>query len=100
MLIEGASELVPVLGPVLAQPLGLIELRHEASRFSLLHRDPSSQTLLIHPVVQAVLRDDLEAAAQHDWIERVIRLVNLNFPSVEFRTWSQRERLLPQAGLY
>jgi predicted ATPase len=99
MLIEGAAELGPVLGPVLAQPLGLIELRREAGRFSLLHRDPDSRTLLIHPVVQAVLKDDLEAATQHDWQARVIRLVNQGFPFVELGLFIATEKFLALRGL-
>ena len=97
MLTAGASELGPVLEPALAQPLGLIEMRRAASRISLLHRDTTNQTLLIHPVVQQVLRDNLDATARHTWIERAIRLVNRSFPYIEFGNWLQCERLLPQA---
>ena len=94
---SGASELGEVLSPILSQPLGLVELRRDACRFSLLQRDAPHQQLLIHPVVQAVLKDEMEPALQRQWAERAVRAVNHCFPGVEFSTWPLCERLLPQA---
>ncbi|MFO1430297.1 MAG: tetratricopeptide repeat protein [Candidatus Competibacteraceae bacterium] len=93
----GAPELGEVLGPVLSQPLGLVELRRDACRLSLLQRDAPHQQLLIHPVVQAVLKDEMEPALQRQWAERAVRAVNHCFPTVEFSNWPLCERLLLQA---
>lgn len=99
ILIEGAAELGPVLGHVLGQPLGLIELRREVSRFSLLHRDVASRTLLIHPVVQAVLRDDMETTTEMNLATIAVNLLVSTFPveSQRVHAWDRCTQLLPHA---
>jgi tetratricopeptide (TPR) repeat protein len=64
---------------------------------SLLGRSRSTQTLSIHRLDQAVLEDTMDEAARTLWAERAVRVVNAAFPQVEFATWPQCERLLPQA---
>jgi hypothetical protein len=69
----------------------------ETLKYSLLHRNPEAKTLDIHRLVQAVLKDGIDEAAQHQWAERTVRAVDRAFPDGEFSTWPLCERLLPHA---
>jgi tetratricopeptide (TPR) repeat protein len=97
LLTEGAAELGEPLGPTVTGRLGLINTRGEALRYGLLSRDPPTQTLTMHRVVQAVLKDAMDEATQRLWAERAVRALARGFPGVEFATWPQCERWLPQA---
>ncbi len=57
----------------------------------------SAQTLSIHRLVQAVLEDTTDESTRTLWTERAVRAVDAAFPFVEFASWPQCERLLPQA---
>ncbi len=78
------------------QPKDLHQMVRAASRLSLLHRDRDNRLLVIHPVVQDALRDELDDKARVDWINLAIHLVNDSFPEVRFEHWPRCERLLPQ----
>ena len=62
-----------------------------------MRRDPKGKTLSIHRLVQAVLQDTLEEGERLSWAERAMLAVNAAFPRPEHTSWSQCERLLPQA---
>ena len=94
---EGAPELGPVLQPVAADPMRLDETIAELLRYSLVHRDSDAKALSIHRLVQAVLRDGMGEDVQRQWAERAVKAVNRTFPTVEYATWSQCQRLLPHA---
>ncbi len=98
LLIEGAPEWGEPLAAALADSWARVELFATLNRFSLLARALDTQTLTLHRVVQAVLRDELDEDSQRRWAERAVRAVDRGFPDPEeFSTWSQCERLLPQA---
>ena len=69
----------------------------ELQKYSLIHRDSNTNTLQIHRLVQAFLKQGMDQVTQRLSAERAVRAVNLAFPDVEFSTWSVCERLLPQA---
>jgi tetratricopeptide (TPR) repeat protein len=94
---EGAAELGPNLSPVAADPLKLNAAFAEIRKYSLLRRDPDAKTLGIHRLVQVVTQDGLTEKEKRLWAERAVRAVNRTFPRVEFASWAQCERLLPQA---
>jgi tetratricopeptide (TPR) repeat protein len=95
---EGASELGPVLGAVASDELALNRAIAETLKYSLLRRDPNARTLEIHRLVQTVLKQEgMDEAMQCLWAERAVRAVNRAFPRAEFATWTECERLLPQA---
>ncbi len=96
LLIEGALEWGEPLATALADSLARAELFATLNRFSLIVRDPDAHTLSLHRVVQAVLRDELDADGQRRWAERAVRAVDRGFPAPEFPAWPQCERLLPQ----
>jgi tetratricopeptide (TPR) repeat protein len=95
---EGAAELGPVLEPVVSDAFALNSSISEILKYSLLRRDPNANTLEVHRLVQAVLKQGMDEADQRLWAERAVRAVNRTFPEVEFPTWAVCERLLPQAN--
>lgn len=98
IIVEGAAELGPVLGPVAGDPFYLNGAIGSATRYSLVRRDAQAKTLSIHRLVQEVLRAEMGDAAERQWAERAVRVVNRAFPGgVEFADWPVCERLLPHA---
>jgi tetratricopeptide (TPR) repeat protein len=65
--------------------------------YSLVGRDPGRQTLSVHRLVQAVVRDGVEAAGRQCWAERAIRAVHAALLEVDYANWSRWERLLAHA---
>jgi ATP-dependent Clp protease ATP-binding subunit ClpC len=66
-------------------------------RFSLAQRHPGSKMLTMHPLVQAVLRAELDEEMQRQWSERTVRTVGhvFEFVDAEFKTWPLFQRCLP-----
>ena len=96
LLQQGASELGPVLQPVVNDPIAFNDAIQELRRFSLLRRYPELRLLTLHRLVQVVLKDRLDSSTQEQWVERVVRLVNAAFPEVSKETWEQCKHYLPQ----
>ena len=66
--------------------------------YSLLKRQPEEHLLSMHRLVQAVLKDGMDAPTYHQWAERVVQAVNQALPAdVEYRTYARYERCLPHA---
>src|SRR6266852_1110811 len=97
ILAQGAEHLGPVLGPVASDAFLLGQAIEALRAYSLIGRDPGLQTLSVHRLVQAVVRDALDAAGRQRWAERAIRTVHATLPPVEHANWSQWERLLAHA---
>jgi tetratricopeptide (TPR) repeat protein len=97
ILTQGAEHLGPALGPVASDALLLGQAIEALRAYSLVGRDPSLQTLLVHRLVQAVVRDALDALDRQIWAERAIRAVHAALPPVEHANWSEWERLLAHA---
>ncbi len=97
IITEGAVELGPTLSPVAGDLLALNEALRVLRRYSLVRRDGESKMLSLHRLVQAVLKDNLEAATMRQWAERAVRAVNAAFPEVQGGTLEPCARLMPQA---
>lgn len=67
-------------------------------RLSLLHRQAHTHTLVLHRLVQMVLRVSMDAQDQRRWLSRIIAALNALFPddASDVQAWDQCERLLPQ----
>ncbi|MCK5661163.1 MAG: tetratricopeptide repeat protein, partial [Methanosarcinales archaeon] len=95
--LELGDEISSTLTDVDNDPVILAELLEPLTQYSLIRRDSSSRTYSIHRLVQAVLRDRMDASTQRLWAERVVKAVNCAFPYVEFSNWHLCNRLLPHA---
>jgi tetratricopeptide (TPR) repeat protein len=103
-LVRACAFLAPDAIPeeTLNQPqlseLDFLEAIEEAGRFALVRRNAPNKTVDIHRQVQEVLKDEMDLSTRRLWAECVIHMLALVFPSpLEFRNWTQCERLLPHA---
>ncbi len=97
LLTEGAQELGEMLAPVAADAYLLNQAITALRAYSLLTRDPQAQTLTVHRLVQAVLRDSMPAEIQQQWMQRAVHAVEAAYPGSDFANWLTLERLLPHA---
>jgi len=99
LLEKGAAELGEALAEALASGDSLApdELLEPLTRYSLIRRSPETRSFSIHPLVQEVTRDGMDASKQNLWAERAVRAVGAAFPGVEFERWPECERFIPQA---
>lgn len=70
---EGGAALGPVLEQITTDAFALNEAIKELRTFSLVQRDPEARFLRIHRLVQAVMQDAMEEAAQRQWAEHYLR---------------------------
>jgi tetratricopeptide (TPR) repeat protein len=97
LFTESAAELGPTLEPVAADPTMLNTVIRELLKYSLVHRDPETQTLSIHRLVQEVLKDQMDEETQRLWAERAVRAVSRAFPFPKYSNWDRCRRYLLQA---
>jgi tetratricopeptide (TPR) repeat protein len=97
VVTEASVHMGTVLEPVAVDPLQLNSVFKELLRFSLVYRDPDTQTLTIHRLVQAVFKSTMAQGVQLLWAIRTVQAVNELFPGVEFATWPQCQRYILQA---
>lgn len=95
LLTGGAPASGPLLQPILEDALALNDAIGNLLRYSLVRRDARSQVLIIHRLVQDVLKDQLECELSQQWVERVVSILNYAFPAVDFATWDRCQRYLP-----
>ncbi len=113
VITEGAAEPGTTFASVAGDLLQLDAALRVLRRYSLLRRDEdilpvgaggkaeqgeeTLQSLTIHRLVQAVLKDAMDEPTRALWAERAVRAVSRAFPEVEFANWHRCQRLLPQA---
>ena len=108
MILEGASELGELLASALASPGGgdfaldrhltpLDRLLNPLKRHSLVRHYYEERFYAVHRLVQAVLRDELNAAECRNLAERAVKVLNRTFPDADYANWPRCERLLPHA---
>lgn len=99
IITSGAVELGPELIEVASDPLKLNTIIELLLSYSLIRRTSEVKSLSIHRLVQAVLKDGMDADTQRLWAERAIRAVNRAFPDVELQTWERCQRCLPHVQI-
>jgi tetratricopeptide (TPR) repeat protein len=99
LITQGAQHLPPILQKAVVHPPQFDRVISTLLAYSLLHRESSNDTVSVHRLVQAILKDQMDEPSRHQWAQRDVRAVNAAFPEVEFETWPQCERLLPHALL-
>lgn len=98
LMSEGHVHLGPFLQTRATDALKLNDTIEILRRFSLIQRNADLRIVRIHRLVQAVLKDEMEADCQHQWAERTVRATNAVFPEqIEMPTWPQCRRFLSQA---
>jgi len=97
LIMEAAPHLGSVLQPVAADRTRLNAALAELLKYSLIRRNPTMQMLTIHRLVQAVIKDDMDEGAQHQWAERAVQAVDQVFPFDEAAPWPGSQRYLPHA---
>jgi tetratricopeptide (TPR) repeat protein len=95
LVTAGATHLGPQLRRLAHDPLALNNAITVLRAYSLIRRDPTTATLSIHRLVQAVLRDTMPKKTVKQWKDRIVRAVNTAFPEATFEVWVQCEQLLP-----
>lgn len=95
ILTEGAKALSPVLKSVASKPLELNKAMETLYKFSLVRRNADTGTLVIHRLVQMVIKDRMNKKTRHQWARRAVRAVGYAFPAARFSNWKRCQRLLP-----
>src|SRR5262249_40266304 len=98
IITQGGPHLGPLLKSVAADPLLLSKAVETLRTYSLIQRDPRTETLSIHRLAQAVLRDNMATKGKKQWKQRVVRAVNASHPDVQdLAQWDACEQWLPHA---
>ena len=94
LFIVGAHHLGIRLQRVARDSLAFDDAVRVLLAYSLIHRDPTTSTLVIHRLVQTVLMEALSAKLKKQWRERVVRAMNEAFPEPAFKEWTKCGRLV------
>lgn len=104
---ELVTEAYRYLGPSFAALRNGTQRYHQALQdllsYSFVRRLPAERCLLLHPLVQLVIREQLEAPVQQQWAVRLLQATNALFPCWEHmifpednvEDWPRNQRLLP-----
>jgi tetratricopeptide (TPR) repeat protein len=95
IITEGTTKLGPNLQAIMQNPLALNQAIGVLLSYSLLKRQAEEHLLSMHRLVQAVLKDGMDAPTYRQWAERVVQAVNQALPEMEYRTYVRYERCLP-----
>jgi tetratricopeptide (TPR) repeat protein/transcriptional regulator with XRE-family HTH domain len=94
----GAKNLGAALAPLASDPTQFDQAVAVLRNLSLVQRHPETQTLSLHRLVQAVIREQMSEQEQAMWLQRVIKALNSLFPKATLEAWEgwkQDERFLP-----
>jgi tetratricopeptide (TPR) repeat protein len=99
LITAPVAQLSPSLQSVVPDPFHFNALLQELLAYALISRSAQAGTILIHRLVQVVLKQRMPAALQREWSERVLRLVNQVFPPdpPPGEEWVWCEQVLPHA---
>src|SRR5258708_14125992 len=89
LFLEGASVLGPTLRTVAVDPIELDQCIGELRKYSLVQRNPETESLTIHRLLQSVVKDTLDSKTQRLWAERAVRAMDSAFPRIETTTWME-----------
>jgi tetratricopeptide (TPR) repeat protein len=102
LIIEGREQLGPLLSAALGgadqDRLVLDTLLQPLTSYSLISRDPGSESYSIHRMVQEAVKGRMDEAQRRVWAERAVLATNAAFPDPEYANWPLCEALLPHAA--
>ena len=88
IISEGAEYLGPELEPVAADPFLFSQAIEALRAYSLVARDPQTQTISIHRLVQAMVQDRVAVEVGREWKRRVVLAVDAARPDVtDIKQW-------------
>jgi tetratricopeptide (TPR) repeat protein len=95
---RGAQALTSELGQLLADPIGLARAVRELSRFALVRLD--GRAIVIHRLIQALLRDDLEPQEQDSYRAQAHLILAMGAPKNpdDNRLWPRYAELVAHAS--
>lgn len=98
MLVAGADDMPESLAATASDGLLLDEALMALRKYSLIEVD--NETILIHRLVQAVVRHAMDTEAVRQWTGAAVHIVNTSFPpeSDDVRMWPVCSPLLPHAS--
>jgi tetratricopeptide (TPR) repeat protein len=98
IITEGAIKLGPNVQAVAESPLAFNQAIGVLLSYSLLKRQAEQHLLSMHRLVQAVLKDDMDAPTYRLWAERVVQAVDQALPAeVDFGPNARYDRCLSHA---
>ena len=97
MIISGASALPPLLQTAASDPIEFDRAIEDLLKFSLIQRQSEGNILIVHRLVQIVVKETMSEERQREYGEQVVRLLNTVFPYAEYSTWPPCQRYLLQA---
>ncbi len=80
LLLRGAAELDDIAKTAITNPFRFNETMEVVRKYSLVRRNSETHMLSIHRLVQAVLKEEMDAETQRAWAEYTVRVVNAAFP--------------------
>jgi hypothetical protein len=97
IFIADALSLGPVFQALAANPLEFNAALQALLASSLIVRDPTTHTLTVHRLLQAILKEYLPFSVRHQWVARVILTLAQLFPASneQYGYVQVCERLLP-----
>ncbi len=99
-LLNGDAEKQPRVSDSVNQLQTFEEALGALQSYSLIRRDPETQSVALHRLIQAVLQDSMSEDEQRQSITQGIHILLKASPTQEYAdytTWSQWEKLLPHA---
>ena len=99
MITGGASALPPLLSSAATDPLEFDRAIEDLLKFSFIQRKSDQNILIIHRLVQIVVKDGMSEERQREYVEQIVRVINTVFPSTEFSTWTLCQSYLLQAEM-
>ena len=102
LFTEGAAWLDPKLAQAIkdvkSDPVLIGELLEPLLRYSLVRRDRDANTISIHKMVQAVVRDSIHEDSRREYARRLVQALSATFPDPAVHTtWATCDRFLGHA---
>ncbi len=83
IIIKAPDDIGTELQSFVGNPHKLNLAIKELLKYSLIRRDSSRHTIVVHRLVQAVLRDEMDEEMQRQWVKLAVLAVNRSFPDVQ-----------------
>jgi tetratricopeptide (TPR) repeat protein len=98
IFLRGSAYLGPHLATLLIDETHFDAAIKTLRRFSLVKRQPRSQTISLHRLVQVVLRSQMEPEMQVLWAGRVVQALCAAFPHQQEQEWGRCALYIPHVN--